>query len=637
MRLLTLISGLAAVAISGSLMAIGAGNITATKHNLSFSGGQAIKATNAADDQICVFCHTPHNSNPIAPLWNKSSNGNAYTPYDSSTFSIVTPGQPTGSSLLCLSCHDGTLALGEIYNDANVTMTDANMPAGVTRLTTDLSDDHPVSFDYATARAANSELKTTAAVNADPDVNLDGSGLIQCTSCHDPHTDAVPKFLVKSNTASALCITCHTKAYWDDTSTSHRTSTATWNSTAPDPWFHTEETTVANNACENCHSPHTAGNPERILNYAAEEQICFACHTGNVATKDIEAEFAKASIHPILTYSGTGDHDASEDDGVNDNVVDNRHVVCFDCHNPHGVQAIGTTAGKSGPLNGAKGVDIDGNDIEPIDFPYQVCLRCHGDSLNKPARLSNRRLDAVNDTNVRNEFDPNYTNPSSAYSFHPVAAAIGGADALTRVPSLITGIDLALGGTLQHGGTISCLDCHNNDQNPRNGGTGPNGPHGSANSPILERNYTKPYGTAESTTAYAMCYKCHDRATLFNNNNPGNPTFQRHDFHVNSVGTRGFITISAACNTCHDPHGSVSFERNINYDTDKVTANAAGNFFFARSADGDSVQCNLACHGQDHNPCGYKTSTSEPCGCPGQGGFKPACSGVMGILPNPMP
>ncbi|MDH3342864.1 MAG: hypothetical protein OEM07_03985, partial [Gammaproteobacteria bacterium] len=560
MRLLTLISGLAAVIISGSLMAIGAGNIAATKHNLSASGGQTIRAT--TEEQICVFCHTPHNSNPIAPLWNKSTNGNTYTPYDSSTFS-VTAGTPTGSSLLCLSCHDGTLALGEIFNDTNVTMTDTNMPAGATRLSTDLSDDHPVSFDYASARAANSELETTANINADSAVNLDGSGLMQCTSCHDPHKDSA-KFLVKSNVAAALCQTCHIKAYWDDTSTSHKNAAKTWNGVGTDPWLHTKyiateagktdtTVTVAENACENCHSPHTAGNPERILNYANEEAVCFTCHNSNVAAKDIEAEFVKASTHPIYTYSGTGDHDAAEDDGVNDNVVDNRHVVCFDCHNPHGVQPIGTVAGKSGPLNGAKGVDIDGNDIEPVDYPHQVCFRCHGDSTGKPAQLTLRRLDAERDpTNVRLEY-----NPASSASYHPVSSAIDGGSsgtlALNRVPSLISGVPLALGGTTGATGTgttISCLDCHNNDQNPNNGagGTGPSGPHGSANVPILERNYTKLDGTVESLAAYAMCYKCHDQAIILGSDaNFAVSTFNRHNFHITGAGAAAGVNLNTPC------------------------------------------------------------------------------------------
>ena len=34
---------------------------------------------------------------------------------------------------------------------------------------------------------------------------------LQCASCHDPHDDSNPSFLVIDNTGSDLCQTCHTK------------------------------------------------------------------------------------------------------------------------------------------------------------------------------------------------------------------------------------------------------------------------------------------------------------------------------------------------------------------------------------------------------------------------------------------
>jgi DNA-binding MarR family transcriptional regulator len=40
-----------------------------TKHNLSVSGPGPIKSTN--EQQVCIFCHTPHNASPIQPLWNR--------------------------------------------------------------------------------------------------------------------------------------------------------------------------------------------------------------------------------------------------------------------------------------------------------------------------------------------------------------------------------------------------------------------------------------------------------------------------------------------------------------------------------------------------------------------------------------
>jgi hypothetical protein len=62
-----------------------------SKHNLSATG-PGIKA--ARETHVCIFCHTPHSSNPAAPHWNRPSHGAIYTPYNSST-AKATIGQPT--------------------------------------------------------------------------------------------------------------------------------------------------------------------------------------------------------------------------------------------------------------------------------------------------------------------------------------------------------------------------------------------------------------------------------------------------------------------------------------------------------------------------------------------------------------
>jgi hypothetical protein len=126
--------------------------IVTTKHNLSVSGPGTVKA--ASETQICIFCHAPHNNAPSGQLWNRSPGTSVYTPYASST-SKATMGQPTGGSLLCLSCHDGTIALGQVLNRATaISMTGGvtAMPAAsASKLGTDLSDDHPVSIAYTSA------------------------------------------------------------------------------------------------------------------------------------------------------------------------------------------------------------------------------------------------------------------------------------------------------------------------------------------------------------------------------------------------------------------------------------------------------------------------------------------------------
>ena len=70
-------------------------------------------------------------------MWNREDPGQNYIMYDeavSSTSNIpVAPlRQPDGSSLLCLSCHDGTIALGSVAS-TTIDIFDGNegkMPAG---------------------------------------------------------------------------------------------------------------------------------------------------------------------------------------------------------------------------------------------------------------------------------------------------------------------------------------------------------------------------------------------------------------------------------------------------------------------------------------------------------------------------
>ena len=238
-------------------------DVATTKHNLSISGPGSIKASSEA--QICVFCHAPHNSSPSAPLWNRRDPGSTYTPYTSSTAKAVA-GQPTGASLTCLSCHDGTIALGDLLSrSSRVAMAGGTttLPAGNSNLGTDLSDDHPVSMAYTTALAAarNGELADPALLTGK--VKLDNRGQMQCTACHDPHDNSNGKFLAVPNTASALCLTCHLKSGWS--SSDHKLSTATWNGAGSNPWPHTSATTVAANACESCHRPHTAGGDRKSV------------------------------------------------------------------------------------------------------------------------------------------------------------------------------------------------------------------------------------------------------------------------------------------------------------------------------------------------------------------------------------
>ena len=154
-----------------------AGGIRDTKHNLSISGPGPIKA--ATEDRICIFCHTPHRSGPaVTHLWSRSTE-TEYTPYDSSTLDAAVR-QPTGASRICLSCHDGTIALGAVGSEAQAIVFSGGirqMPPGPSNLGTDLSDDHPVSITYDPLLMTDHHELTDPEINGGPG---DGSLLAWC-------------------------------------------------------------------------------------------------------------------------------------------------------------------------------------------------------------------------------------------------------------------------------------------------------------------------------------------------------------------------------------------------------------------------------------------------------------------------
>jgi len=538
-------------------------SIVDSKHNLSISGPGPYKSL--TEKEVCLFCHTPHGAaKDVGVLWNRAAATTTYITYTSSTVQVA-PGQPTGSSKLCLSCHDGTIALGEVLSRPTPIAFPTGLDflaSGSAALGTDLANDHPVSIAYPTTG------EFVPAAQATVDLPLDHNGVIQCTTCHDPHDDKNGKFLRMANSGSALCITCHAPAGWP--SALHATSLAVWDGIPPDPWPSSTEITVAANGCENCHSSHSAGAGSRLLHTPVEEDNCTVCHDGHVATKDVASDFQKMYHHPIEQTVGV--HDPTEDP-----VNAPRHVECVDCHNPH--QATAATAvppGASGVLAGVVGVSAAGVVVDPLTQQYELCFRCHGDSATGIPPTPRQLVQ----TNTRLEFDP--SNPS----FHPVEAP--GANA--NVPSLIAPLTTAT--------VIYCSDCHASDTGPGAGGTGAAGPHGSTWPTLLERQYETADGTIEDPTTYALCYKCHSRTSIL-----ADQSFTEHSKHVQEE--------NAPCNVCHDPHGISVTQGNatnnahlINFDTSVVSPNAAGLLKF-ESLGTFSGRCYLSCHGEDHNPKTY--------------------------------
>ena len=552
-------------------------SIINTVHNLSVNGPGTLKATTVKD--ACIFCHTVHHASGVTPLWNHSlssvSNYVVYTSQRLDNMNLTIP-QPNGASRLCLSCHDGTVALGSVSSGApQIAMQNGvtTMPVGdVNNLGTDLSKDHPVSFVYDSALAAKDLDVNDPAHLSTKAVRMDSQNRLQCTACHDPHNNQFGNFLVMNNTGSALCLVCHQQNTWG--TSAHGISAlplpaALLTKISPQSkTLHLKAgaTTIAAVGCASCHMSHSAGAKTHLLQSAVPEENCFVCHNGVTTKKNIAADFQKLSIHPITLNSSA--HSPVEDP-IN---PASRHVVCADCHNAHAANAtLAKAPAVSGALANVTGVTSAGGIIKPALKQYELCFRCHADSVARgPATVS--RL--VPQTNLRLAF------AVANQSFHPVET-IGKNQ--TSVPSLITPWTV--------NSIMYCTDCHNSDSSPGAGGSGANGPHGSIFSPILERNLVTADGQPESAGNYALCYKCHDRTRVLSQ-----LSFRFHNTHV--------VNDKAACTTCHDSHGVANAPHLVNFNTTYVTPSTIGPVSYISTGTFRGV-CTLTCHGVDHKNSAY--------------------------------
>lgn len=229
-----------------------------TVHNLSSEdGGFYDLYVSDNEDEICIFCHTPHGGDLSGPLWNRSNpriTGSAgdltdgpFTHYNSATLSAKVGGayRPVSDeSLLCLSCHDGSLAVNRVLNPSGGQPTIGGgdsfivfisgviggligkSPENDTDTThRDLTDDHPISFSYTDVQSAEGELHSVFDAAASGVRFFGPNARVECSSCHDPHVNydtTIPDpdpaadelyrpFLITPNTGSELCLACHDK------------------------------------------------------------------------------------------------------------------------------------------------------------------------------------------------------------------------------------------------------------------------------------------------------------------------------------------------------------------------------------------------------------------------------------------
>jgi predicted CXXCH cytochrome family protein len=167
----------------------------------------------------CVTCHTSHNAEGGPQgLWNHKLSSNTFSFGDNAT-TLSGTRLPTnistwkGISRFCLSCHDGSVAVGAIINGASWGTEKAKKLIGENG---NLEGTHPVAIPYPDQEGATYNNIVSA---ADPDRyvqnpqgvrlygNTPGEKGMECGSCHNPHENPHGNFLRVER--SAVCTSCH--------------------------------------------------------------------------------------------------------------------------------------------------------------------------------------------------------------------------------------------------------------------------------------------------------------------------------------------------------------------------------------------------------------------------------------------
>jgi len=247
---IALAATLPALSYSGSYVP-GTG-INGTPHDMNRRDtGMAYKS--GSDTRICIFCHAPHNTyrlstatkgqGPIAPeaftylpLWNHQLQSTTYEMYENgpgapvkghnASQAILIGSTPGNVSLLCLSCHDGSIAVNQY---GNVDQPAASRGIGIGVMAPQytvgaqgyLGNHHPVGFNYAAVRTQDTQIRDPQAYNltngSTIQEHLFGSdNLLECASCHSVHNkgNSGEKLLWRSDQNSELCLTCHDKGIY---------------------------------------------------------------------------------------------------------------------------------------------------------------------------------------------------------------------------------------------------------------------------------------------------------------------------------------------------------------------------------------------------------------------------------------
>lgn len=395
-------------------------------------------------------------------------------------------------------------------------------------------------------------------------------GLVQCETCHQVHdSPANDGSLLRIANRPQLCAECHALANTaSPASHLNPLNGPLWPGGQLGSQRPAETDVRQRGSCDNCHSIHgwpdptSATNDYPTLLVEREENLCFTCHDGSPAAKNLRVNFAKTYRHPV---SLTGRHSTTEDGNSTRYGSANRHSECADCHNVH--QLTPDAVAPKPPLASVslKGVArVAVNNLaagtqtylfrsaaDPTPMKeFELCFLCHSGWTTQP----------TGQTNYAAKF--NDKNPS----FHPVEAV---------------GKNLNINPiTFTNGWTETsltyCTDCHTSDD------TTIRGPHGSVNQWILKKPYSR--STSGALASNGLCFDCHSYA-VYGANVAGS--------RFRNVDRSGHNHGGYNCYACHESHGSSTKPFLLGNNVTIYTKTATGG------------TCDPSCHGSESYNVAY--------------------------------
>ena len=345
---------------------------------------------------------------------------------------LTTKSYEATDRLMCLSCHDGSLA------------DDRETFLGFSHFSHPVDKEIPEGFKL-------------------PKGFPSKDGKLYCGTCHTPHTKTGSEkkldytFMRKPNVNSALCIECHKE------NSKHGINHPILEDTEDKL---TEEVlkkvralggrVTENNEvqCESCHSPHRGRAKKALLEPVEKSELCIVCHTDNLNSK----EHPDYRNHPIHKDFPKGAKLAlfEEKKAVTES------VECMTCHRVHKEENKHLLVAKERELCSLCHVEEGKVNFTDHNIDNKSCKSCHTPHKAKGPKLWSRDI------------------PEEAFDYASIIDAKGKNDVLCLschyTGNVIHGKEIKTVGTLTHptgkrvegkvklpltDGKLSCTTCHN--------------------------------------------------------------------------------------------------------------------------------------------------------------------------------